>query len=125
MLARWHGAAGNRDRALDALGELVARNPAGLQPLKNDPLLDSVRARRALEARLESKIMTHRPLAIASLVFALAGAAQPAFAQAAPAPQPTFRWDDHPSIRLGSGTHIDLRARFSGDVRRLRCAAAR
>ena len=63
------------------------------------------------------QIMTHRPLAIASLVLALAGTAQPAFAQAAPASQPTFRWDDHPSIRFGGGTHIDLRARFSGDVR--------
>ena len=61
--------------------------------------------------------MTHRRLAIASLVLALAGTAQPAFAQAAPASQPMFRWDDHPSIRFGGGTHIDLRARFSGDVR--------
>ena len=61
--------------------------------------------------------MTHRLLASASLAFAVAVAAQPAFAQSAPAPQPTFRWDDHPSIRLGRGTHIDLRARFSGDVR--------
>ena len=61
--------------------------------------------------------MTHRPLAIASLALVLAGASQPAFAQGAPATKPTFRWDDHPSIRLGRGTHIDLRARFSGDVR--------
>jgi len=61
-LARWHAATGNRDRAFEALGELAARNPARLQPLKNDPLLDSVRSdprfdallRRAT-ARLESK----------------------------------------------------------------------
>lgn len=61
-LARWHAATGNRDRAFEALGELAARNPAGLQPLKNDPLLDSVRSdprfdallRRAT-ARLEPK----------------------------------------------------------------------
>jgi TolB-like protein len=61
-LARWHAAAGNRDRAFEALGELVARSPAAVQPLKNDPLLDAMRAdprfeeliRRAA-ARLESK----------------------------------------------------------------------
>jgi len=51
-LARWHAAAGNRDRALDSLGALAARNPAGLQPLKNDPLLDSVRADPRFEALL-------------------------------------------------------------------------
>ena len=28
-----------------------------------------------------------------------------------------FRWDDHPSLHLGKGTRIDLRARFQGDVR--------
>jgi len=50
--ARWNAAAGNRDRALDALGELAARNPAGLQPLKNDPLLDSVRSDPRFEALL-------------------------------------------------------------------------
>ena len=51
-LARWNAAAGNRDRALDTLGELAARNPAGLQPLKNDPLLDSVRSDPRFEALL-------------------------------------------------------------------------
>ena len=61
--------------------------------------------------------MTHRLLATA-IALVLVGAAQPARAQQAPAPQPTFRWDDHPSIRFGRGTHIDFRARFSTDVRR-------
>jgi len=28
---------------------------------------------------------------------------------------PAFRLDDHPSIHFGKGTHLDLRARFSGD----------
>lgn len=61
--------------------------------------------------------MKHRLLTAASIALALAGPARPACAQQAPKPQPIFRWDEHPSIRLGRGTHIDLRARFSGDVR--------
>ena len=32
------------DRAVDAIAELAARNPAALQPLKNDPLLDPIRS---------------------------------------------------------------------------------
>lgn len=43
-LARYYAAAGNRDRAVDAIAELAARNPAALQPLKNDPLLDPIRS---------------------------------------------------------------------------------
>jgi phosphate-selective porin OprO/OprP len=61
--------------------------------------------------------MKSRVLAIASFAAVLAGAARPALAQRAPAPQPRFRWDNHPSIRLGPGTHIDFRARFQGDRR--------
>jgi phosphate-selective porin OprO/OprP len=61
--------------------------------------------------------MKSRVLAIASFAAVLAGAARPALAQRAPAPQPTFRWDNHASIRLGRGTHIDFRARFQGDRR--------
>lgn len=62
--------------------------------------------------------MTRRVLTIAAIAIALAGAALPAAAQQAPPPQPTFRWDDHPSIRFGRGTHIDFRARFQLDQRR-------
>ena len=62
--------------------------------------------------------MTRRVLTIAATAIALAGAALPAEAQNTPPPQPTFRWDDHPSIRLGKGTHIDFRARFQADARR-------
>jgi phosphate-selective porin OprO/OprP len=29
---------------------------------------------------------------------------------------PFFRLDDHPSVHFGRGTHLDFRARFSGDV---------
>jgi phosphate-selective porin OprO/OprP len=29
---------------------------------------------------------------------------------------PTFRLDDHPSIRFGKGTHLEFRARFSADM---------
>jgi TolB-like protein/Tfp pilus assembly protein PilF len=62
VLARWYAATGNRNRALAALGDLVARSPGALQPLKNDPLLDPLRAdprfaelvQRAA-ARVESK----------------------------------------------------------------------
>jgi phosphate-selective porin OprO and OprP len=61
--------------------------------------------------------MTHRLLLAVSIAIVAGGAARPASAQSAPKPQPTFRWDDHPSIRLGRGTHIDFRARFSADVR--------
>jgi TolB-like protein/Tfp pilus assembly protein PilF len=61
-LALWHAAADHRDRAFEALGDLVARSPAALQPLKNDPLFDPLRSdprfaelvQRAA-ARLESK----------------------------------------------------------------------
>jgi phosphate-selective porin OprO/OprP len=28
-----------------------------------------------------------------------------------------FRWDDHPSVRLGPGTRIDFRARLAGEIR--------
>jgi phosphate-selective porin OprO/OprP len=38
--------------------------------------------------------------------------------QGGAAPQPVFRWDDHPSIHLGKGTHIDFRARFQEDIRK-------
>ena len=62
--------------------------------------------------------MTRRVLTIAATAIAIAGAALPAEAQKTPPPQPTFRWDDHPSIRLGKGTHIDFRARFQADTRR-------
>jgi phosphate-selective porin OprO/OprP len=57
-------------------------------------------------------------LKFASTMLALGAAAVPATAQTAPAPQPTFRWDDHPSIRFGKGTHLDFRARFQADLRR-------
>jgi phosphate-selective porin OprO and OprP len=59
----------------------------------------------------------NRLLAAAAIATALAGTSSRVYAQAAQAPQPTFQWDDHPSIHFGRGTHIDLRARFSGDVR--------
>ena len=62
--------------------------------------------------------MTCRVVTIAATAIALAGAALPSAAQQTPPPQPTFRWDDHPSIRLGRGTHIDFRARFQLDGRR-------
>jgi phosphate-selective porin OprO/OprP len=61
--------------------------------------------------------MTRRALTLVSTAIALAGAAVPVAAQQPPAPQPTFHWDDHPSIRLGKGTHIDFRARFQADRR--------
>jgi len=63
--------------------------------------------------------MNIRLLAVVSAVGVLAIAPSAALAQPAPAPpQPTFRWDDHPSIRFGRGTHIDFRARFQGDMRK-------
>ena len=62
--------------------------------------------------------MTRRVVTIAATAIALAGAARPAAAQQPPSSQPTFRWDDHPSIHLGKGTHIDFRARFQLDGRR-------
>ena len=62
--------------------------------------------------------MRRRVLTLVSTVLAIGGAALPVAAQQTPAPQPTFRWDDHPSIRLGKGTHIDFRARFQADLRR-------
>src|SRR3954469_21850541 len=34
-----------------------------------------------------------------------------------------YRWEDHPSIHFGKGTHIDFRARFQGDVRSSEAAA--
>ena len=62
--------------------------------------------------------MTRRLRTIAATAIALAGAALPAAAQQTPPPKPTFQWDDHPSIRLGKGTHIDFRARFQLDGRK-------
>jgi len=67
----------------------------------------------------ESLKQKKKLLAVVSAVGVLAIAPSAALAQRAPAPPPpTFRWDDHPSIRFGRGTHIDFRARFSTDVRR-------
>ena len=62
--------------------------------------------------------MTGRVLAVVSITLALVGAAGPAAAQPTPAPQPTFRWDDHPSIRFGRGTHIDFAHASRCDARR-------
>jgi len=63
-------------------------------------------------------MMGRAALRVVSAMLALGAAAAPVAAQQAPAPQPTFRWDDHPSIRFGKGTHLDFRARFQADLRR-------
>jgi phosphate-selective porin len=63
-------------------------------------------------------MMGRGALRFVSTMLALGAAAVPVAAQTAPAPQPTFRWDDHPSIRFGKGTHLDFRARFQADLRR-------
>src|SRR5687767_145683 len=34
-----------------------------------------------------------------------------------PRPRVTFRWGDHPSLRVGDMLRIDFRARFQGDLR--------
>jgi phosphate-selective porin OprO/OprP len=52
---------------------------------------------------------------------ARAVAAQPDAASGTQTGRPAkglFRWQDHPSLRFGKGTHIDFRARLQGDVTR-------
>ena len=43
-LARWYTAAGDNERALTALEEMAARRPGSMQPIKNDPAFDRLKA---------------------------------------------------------------------------------